>query len=50
MTSLDQLNGGLGLTHTAVAQQEQTLAVDLHQHAVTGDAGGEVVVQGGDHG
>ena len=50
MATLDQLNGGLRLTDAAVAQQEQTLAVDLHQHAVTGDTGAQVVVQGGDHG
>ncbi len=40
---LDQLDGGLALAHAGLAQQEHPLAVDLHQHAVAGDARGQVV-------
>ncbi len=47
---LDQLDGRLALAHAAFAQQQQSLAVDLHQHAVAGDPGGQLHLQPADAG
>ena len=41
VAALDQLNGRFAFAHAAVSQQEDALAVDLHKHAVAGDAGGQ---------
>ena len=49
VAALNQLDGGLALADAAVAQQQDALAVDLHQHAVAGDARRQVHLQGGDH-
>ena len=49
MAALNQLDGGLALADAALAQQQNALAVDLHQHAVAGDARRQVHLQGGDH-
>ena len=45
VTALDQLNSRLALTHTGVAEDQNTLTVYLHQHAVPGDAGRQLHVQ-----
>ena len=45
---LDQLQGRLALADAAVTHQQHALAVNLHQHAVGGDAGGQMGAQGGD--
>ena len=42
------LNGGFAFAHAGVAQNQDALAVDLHQHAVAGDAGRQLGVQRGD--
>ena len=47
---LDQLHGSLALADAAFSDEQDTLAVDLHQHAVTGDAGGKLPGQIGDDG
>ena len=41
MSTLQQLQGRLAFAHAAVANQQQTLAVYLHQNAVTGNPGGQ---------
>ena len=46
--ALDQLNGQLALADAAVAQDQDALAVHLHQHAVPGDAGSQLQVQHAD--
>ena len=38
----------LALTHPRLAGDKDALAVDLHQHAVAGDAGSQVIAQAGD--
>ena len=48
MAPFDQLQSRLALADAAVAHQQHALAVDLHQHAVGGDAGGQMGAQGGD--
>ena len=50
VAAFHQLNGGLALAHAAVAQDEDAFAVDLHEHAVTGHAGGQFYVQDVDEG
>ncbi len=47
---LDQLDGRLALADARFAQQQGALAIDLHQHAVAGDAGGQIPLQIGDEG
>ena len=48
MAALDKLNGRLALADTGVAQNQDALAVNLDKHAVAGDAGGQLSVQGRD--
>ena len=48
MAALDQLDGQLALADAAVAQDQDALAVDLHQHAMAGDAGRKLKVQHAD--
>ena len=50
MAPLEKLHGALGFADTAVAGQEDALAVDLHQNAVAGDPGGQSGFQVGDDG
>ena len=45
VTALDQLNGGLTLADAGITEDQDALAVDLHKHAVTGDAGCQLGVQ-----
>ena len=42
MSSSDQLQGCLGLTDAALSGDQDALAVDIHQYAVYGDAGGQL--------
>ena len=48
VAALDELNGRLALADTGIAQNQDALAVDLDKHAVAGDAGGQLGVQGRD--
>ena len=48
MAALDKLQGRLALADAAVAHEQHTLAVDLHQHAVHRHARGQVFLQGMD--
>ena len=48
VTALDQLDGQLAFADAAVAQNQDALAVHLHQHAVPGDAGRKLQVQHAD--
>ena len=50
VTALNQLHSGLALTDAAVAHQQHAFAVHLHQHTVTGDAGGQLDVEVGNQG
>ena len=50
MAALEQLHGGLTFADAAVADQENALAVDLHQHAVAGNPGRQRGFQVGDDG
>ena len=50
VATLQQLNGGLGFADTAVADQQNTFAVNFHQNAVAGDTGSQGVLQIGDDG
>ena len=45
MTALEQLNGRLTFADTAVAKDQHTLAVNIHQHAVAGDLGRQCIVE-----
>lgn len=42
VATFDQLHGGLALADAALAEDEDALAVDLHEHTVAGDAGPEL--------
>ena len=44
--ALDEFDCRLTLAHAGLTHDEHALAVDLHQHAVAGDPGGEVGPQG----
>ena len=48
MSSLDQLQSRLGLTDAALAGDQDTLAVDIHQYAVYGDTGSQLDIQPAD--
>ena len=48
VAALNELDGGFAFTHAAVAHQQDALAVDLDEHAVAGDAGGQLHVEQGD--
>ena len=48
VAALNELDGGFAFTHAAVAYQQDALAVDLDEHAVAGDAGGQLHVEQGD--
>ena len=48
VSALDQLHGGLALADATVAKDQNALAVDLHQHAVAGDPGGQIGLEGRD--
>ena len=45
MAALDQLNGGLTLADAGITEDQDALAVDLHQYTVAGDAGCQLGVQ-----
>ena len=45
MAALDQLDGKLTFADAAVAQDQDALAIHLHQHAVPGDAGCQFQIQ-----
>ena len=45
VAALDQLNGGLTLADAGIAEDQDVLAVDLHQYTVAGDAGCQLSVQ-----
>ena len=45
MAALEKLNGGLALADAAVAQDQHTLTVNVHQHAVAGDLGRQGVIE-----
>ena len=45
MTALEQLNSRLAFSDTGVADHQHALAIDVHQHAVAGDLGGQGPVQ-----
>ena len=49
VSALNELQSRLTLADTAVTHQKHTLAVDLHQHAVGGNAGRQIAVQAADH-
>ena len=42
---LHQLHGGLTLAHAGLPHEEDPLSVDIHQHAVAGDAGRQIGLQ-----
>ena len=48
MAALDELKGRLALADAAVAHEQHTLAVDLHQHAVHRHARSQILLQGVD--
>ena len=50
MAALEQLHGGLAFADATLPQEQHTLAVYLHQHAVAGDPGGQSGLQIGDDG
>ena len=45
VAALDQLDRQLALADAAVAQDQDPFTIHLHQHAVAGDAGGQLQVQ-----
>ena len=50
VATLDELHGSFALADAAFADEQHTLAVDLHEHAVAGDPGGQGTGQIGDDG
>ena len=45
MAALEQLDGGFAFADAGVADHQHALAIDVHQHAVAGDLGGQGPVQ-----
>ena len=50
VAALDKLNGGFTLTNAAVTEKQDTLAVNLNENTVAGDARGKLDIQIRDQG
>ena len=44
VTALDKLDGRFAFADAGIAHNQHTLAVNLHQYAVAGNAGGQITV------